>query len=140
MAKRILTSIFLCLALTFVTLGISGCKREKPIILFNRAPITKETVLDNGREFRADERIYYLFITAKPLKSPYIRIQIIKKDEKVEFWGTKIAYSNDYKLSKDQVYYYDDYVVLREKGHYFMLVFSKDNLDKPIAFSDFFVR
>lgn len=140
MVKNFLTKPILLLTLTLVTLGLSGCKKDDPIILFNRAPITKETILNNSREFRSDDRIYYIFITQKPLKTPYIRVQIYKKDEKVEFWGTKVVYSNDYKLSKDQIYYYDDYVVLRETGHYFMLIFSKDNLGKPVAFSDFFVR
>lgn len=137
MAKKLLISISLILLLS---LGLSGCNKNAPIILFNREPITTENVLNNSKNFLIGERIYYLFITQKPLKSPYIRVQVIKKDEKVEFWGTKVVYSNDYKLSKDQVYYYDDYIVIGEKGHYFLLVFSKYNLEKPVAYSDFFVR
>lgn len=122
-----------------LTQGLSECKKLTTMILFNHSPISKENVLNNSKTFKPDERIYYLFITEKPLKSQYIRVQLIKKDEKVEFWGTKIVYSNDYKLNKDQMYYYDDYLVIREAGHYYMLIFSKDNLEKPVATSDFYI-
>jgi len=137
MVKKVLISISLIL---FLSLGLSGCDKNAPIILFNHNPITKETILNNSISFKQNERIYYIFLTQKPLTSPYIRVQVIKQDEKVEFWGTKVIRSDDYKLSKDQAYYYDDYVVLGETGHYYLLVFSKDNLAKPVAYSDFFVK
>ena len=117
-----------------------GCKKDAPILLFNKCPITKETVLQNSKEFRAERRIYYIFITEKPINCGYIRVQIVKKDEKTSMGGYKIQYANDFKVYKDQLYYYTNYVVLNEKGHYYMQIFAVDNLEKPLARDDFYVR
>lgn len=124
----------------FLTLLTSGCNRQKPIILFNKDPISKENIFANTRNFKIGERIYYIAIVPKPLEHPYIRIQVIKKDAKTEFWGYKIHYSIDSRLTKDQIYYYTDYLVIHEPGYYFLQVFSKDNLAEPLARGDFFVR
>lgn len=129
------------LSICFLTLlCLCGCKRRTTAILFNSEPITKETILHNTNEFMMGKRIYYIFLTEKPLKSNIIRVEVKKKDEKSEFWGIKLVYGNDYRLSKDQIYYYNDYIVLHESGHYYMFVYLKDNLDKPLAYSDFYVK
>ena len=36
-------------------------------------------------------------------------------------------------------YYYDDYVVLNQPGSYVMVVYSKDNPQKPLTMSPFIV-
>ena len=137
MAKRFKFFIYIAL---FATLALSGCKKPTTMILFNSKPITKETVLQNAIEFTKDRRIYYLFITEKELTTDIIRVELRKKDEKVEFWGVKVVFANDYRVSKDQLYYYNDYIVLHEAGHYYMLIYDKNNLDKPLAVSDFYVK
>lgn len=135
MMKKTLFIISLILCLCF-----SSCRKPHTIILFNHQPITKENFLNTSVNFYKDERIYYVFISEKPLKSDYIRVQIIKKDEKTEWWGTKIAYANDFKVYKDQVYYYNDYIVLNEAGYYYMRIFAKNNLETPLVTASFFVR
>lgn len=132
-------SLYFILILIFC-LGLCGCKKDDSLILFNSEPITKDTVLNNSKEFLAGRRIYYVFITQKPLKNELVRIQILKKDEKTTLAGVKIYWAQDFRLYKDQAYYYNDYIVLREPGMYIMQVFSKDNLEKPLAISDFYVR
>lgn len=129
----LIVSLIFCLCL-------SGCRKPHTIILFNHSPISKENFLNSSVNFKPHERIYYLFISEKPVKSDYIRIQILKKDEKSEWWGVKIAYANDFKIYKDQVYYYNDYIVLNESGYYYMRVFAKNNLEKPLATASFYVR
>lgn len=118
----------------------SGFRKAKTILLFNKQPITKETVLNNSIEFFTGKRIYYIFMTEKPIQSECIRVQILKKDDKVQMGGIKIVYANDYRVSQDEYYYYTDYFVLYEPGYYFMQIFSKDFLDKPLAQGYFHVK
>lgn len=135
MSKRKVSSILILLFCMF----FAGCKKNDPIILFNKQPITAETLLQNSMEFDLNRRIYYIFITQKPIKSDYIRVQIVKKDEKTGIGGLKIIYANDFKVYQDQIYYYTNYIVLHETGHYYMQIFSTDNFEKPLARSDFYV-
>lgn len=128
--------LLICLMVLFVT---TGCK-PKSVILFNNHPITKETILNNSREFKMGKRIYYIFLTPKEITSKYIRVQIVKKDTKIEYWGYAVVYANDFKVMKDQMFYYNDYIVMNEAGYYVMQIFSKDNLTKPMAMADFWVR
>ena len=124
----------------FLCLGLSGCKNDKAMILLNHRPITKETILDNSKVFVVGRRIYYILLLKKPLTSEFIRVQVLKKDEKTTVAGVKIQYAEDFRLYKDQVYYYNDYVVIHEPGYYILQIFSKDKMDKPLAISDFYVR
>lgn len=139
-ARRRTTKQFFIILILFLTLLTSGCNRQKPIILFNKDPISIENIFTNSRAFKTGERIYYIVIVPKPLEYPYIRVQLIKKDAKIEHWGYKIAFTVDGRLTKDEIYYYTDYVVVHEPGYYFMQVFSKDKLMEPLARGDFFVR
>lgn len=118
----------------------TACNRPKTIILFNRYPITKENLLNNSTEFAVDKRIYYIFITEKPLDTKMIRIKIYKRDEKANFSVTKVAFTADFKLNKDQVKYYNDYIVMHEAGYYYMAVFAMNSMEKPLATADFKVK
>jgi len=134
--KFLFFALILLLSLMFL-----GCnKKDDAVILFNQQPITKETILNNSKEFLVGRRIYYIILVKKPLKTEQIRVQILKKDQNTTVAGVKIQYAEDFRLYKDQVYYYNDYVVLHEPGFYIMQIFSKDNMKKPLAISDFYVR
>jgi len=128
--------VFLVLILC-TSLALCGCNKPSAMILFNKYPITKENMLENNTAFVAGKRIYYLFITQNPLKTKMIRVMVIKRDEKANFALTKIVYSNDFRLSSDQVYYYNDYLVIHEAGYYCMKVYSRDDLERPITIGDF---
>lgn len=133
--KAIIFTLLLCLSVF-----TSGYKKNAPIILFNSQPITAETMLNNSKEFQTGERIYYIFITEKPFHGDLIRIQLLKKEEKTSIGGYKIISANDYRVQQDQVYYYNDYFVINERGCYVLQVFSLDKLDKPLARDYFFVK
>ena len=134
----------ICFLLTLTLLTFSGCTKETGMILFNNYPITKENLLSNSSLFTAGKKIYYIFITEKPLSSNIIRVRILKREGKGE--GTaklqvvKLVYSNDFRLNKDQVYYYNDYIVMNDEGHYFMVVYDRYSLEQPIAKADFQVK
>lgn len=127
--------LILCFAL-----GLTACNKPKTIILFNNVPITKENLLNNPTEFIAGKRIYYIFITEEPLKTDCVRIRILKRDEKANFETTKLVYSNDFRPYKDQIYYYNDYVVIHEGGYYCMMVYASNRMDRPLAIADFKVK
>lgn len=132
---------FLTLFLVFCSIFIfTACDKPKSIILFNTNPITKENLLTNPTDFTAGKRIYYIFITEKPLQTDFVRIRILKRDEKANNEATKIVYSNDFRLTKGQIYYYTDYIVMNEAGSYCMLVYAKNELDHPLTLADFRVK
>lgn len=135
MIKKILIVLIL-----FLTCLTTGCNRLKTLVLFNNNPITKENISSCSTEFEAGKRIYYLFVTEKPLDAKFIRVEILKRDEKANFAITKLVYSNDFRLYKDQIYYYNDYIVMNSPGYYFMVIFSKNNLTRPLVKADFRVK
>lgn len=134
---------FICFLL-FLSVGVvfSGCSapKQKNLILFNKEPITKENLLQNSSQFDINKRIYYVFMTEDKIESPMIRVQIMKREEKADFVMSKLAYSNDFRLYKDQIYYYNDYIVMHEAGYYCMVVYAKNRLDRPLASADFQVK
>lgn len=138
MIKKKLLFLILCFSFMFI---LCGCdKPNKSMILFNKYPITKDNFLTNSSEFTVGRRIYYIFISEETIDADFIRVRILKRDEKVNYVATKLVYSNDFKPYKDQVYYYNDYIVMNEAGTYCMLVYAGNNLNGPLAIADFQVR
>lgn len=132
--KKTFFNIILVFCLGFM---LCACSKQKTIILFNQNPITKENLTENPNTFRADKRFYYIFISEKPLETPSIRVRIFKRDAKAYSKITKLVYSNDFRLSKDEVYYYTDYFVMNEAGQYCMFIYATNNLKNPLAVADF---
>lgn len=133
MIKKIFCLVLFC----FLAVGLSGCNKQKAIILFNNNPITKETLLNNSTMFKVKKRIYYVFISQKPIESKFIRVIIQKREEKADNLALKVVYSDDFRLNKDNVFYYTDYIVMEETGSYCMKVYAKNNLERPLAVADF---
>lgn len=138
MFKKKLLFFILCFSFMLI---LCGCdKPNKSMILFNNYPITKDNLLNNTKEFTVGKRFYYIFISEEPIDSTFLRIRILKRDEKVNFVATNVIYSNDVRPYKDQVYYYNDYMVINEAGTYCMLVYAGNNLNGPLAIADFRVK
>lgn len=117
----------------------SACSEEKPGILFNRYPITEETVMGYETIFPVGTRIYYLVLMPEKIHSRYAYLQIIKKGGAGRF-GYKIYYGKTIRLKNEQIYYYDDYIVINEPGNYVMQIFSKDNPQKVLTMGEFLVK
>jgi len=132
--EKLIKNLLIFLVAIFV---LTGCNKQKAMILFNSNPITKQNLLENSTEFIKNQRFYYIFISEKPITSDMVRIRIFKRDSKANYEPTKLIYSNDYKLRKDQVYYYDDYIVINDAGEFCMVVYALNNLKTPLAVSDF---
>lgn len=133
-------NFILILTAIVILFSTTACNTDKPSILFNKNPITKENVMDYSTVFKPNVRIYYLVLIPKKIHSRYMYIQIIKKDNSYERLGYKLYWANTVRLKDEQVYYYNDYIVINEPGAYIMKVYSKDNPQQPLTMAQFFVR
>ena len=130
-----------CLISFFLLLTVTcACSKDKAAILFNRDKITVDNVMNYSFKFKPNERIYYLVIIPKKIKTRSIEIQVIKKDNSYMRLGYTLYWSYSAYLKDDQMYYYDDYVVISQPGAYVMKVFSKDDPTKALCMSQFFVE
>ena len=132
--------LFIVLGLICTAFIVSGFMKIKSLILFNTQPITRANLLSDSKNFVSGNRIYYIFMTEKEMKNKYIRVQIFKMTDKAPWGGNEVVRTKDYRLMKDEKYYHTDYFTLYEKGRYVMQVFSMDNLQKPLALNDFYVK
>lgn len=117
----------------------SACS-DKAGILFNNNPITEENVLDNSVKFMTGQRIYYLILVPKKVRSRYLYIQVVKKDNDYGRLGYDLYWSRNVRLKDEEVNYFTDYVVINQKGFYIMQVYSKDNPTKRLAAAEFYVQ
>lgn len=132
--------LVLCFVMFLIVFCTCGCNREKAAILFNREKITAANVMNYSTAFHPNDRIYYIVIIPKKIKTRAINIQVIKKDNNYMTLGYKLYWSYSAVLKDDQMYYYDDYVVISEPGLYIMKVFSKDNPQKTLCMAQFLVQ
>lgn len=134
MKKLIL--ILVCFTIMFAT---SACS-DKAGILFNNNPITEDNVMDYSSVFTTGQRIYYLILFPKEVRSRYIYIQVVKKDNDYGKLGYDLYWSKTIRLKDEDVNYFTDYVVVNQKGFYIMQVYSKDNPTKRLAAAEFTVK
>ena len=128
-----LTCIFAC-AFRWGNIGEKGAQ-----LYFSSQPIQKEFVNNVGRHFRAKERIYYLLDTPKGFRDEYIRVQVIKKEQKTNHWGYKLYWTKDFHIDSTENSFMS-YVVIDEPGYYFIQIFSFDDFDRVVARNDFWVN
>ena len=119
----------------------TGCiMNRNAVIIFNDEPFTRDNFNQVKTNFRQGERIYYLFATKKDLTSPYIRIQVSTVVDKTATLFYKPYWSGDYRLMKDEVNYYSDYVVIHSRGKFLMQIFKMEDLHHPLAYAYFVVN
>lgn len=131
--------LILCFFICFLT-GCDNVKSNDTTILFNDEPFSKDNFNKVKTVFKAGERIYYLFVTGKEIKSPYIRVQVSSVVDKSAYLYYKPVWAGDYKVMLDEMYFYTNYVVMNSKGKYLIQIFGRDNLHKPLAFAFFIVN
>ncbi len=130
--------ILLFLICGILLFSVAGCGKDEPGILFNKNPITKENVLDNSLNFERGNRIYYLILMPKKVRSRFLFVQLMKVGS-ADRLGYKLYWGKDIRLKDEEINYYTDYFVLNEKGTYVMKVYSKDNPTKELTSARFFV-
>ena len=135
---------FIVLFLLFVSIiFVCGwgfrCRKRDALLLFNSQPITNQTINNAGRYFKAGEKVYYILINEEGFNDNYIRVQIVKKEEKTNHWGYKVYWSKDFEIDSS-LKYFKSYFVIDEPGYYFMQIFSFDDFDWPIIRNDFWIK
>lgn len=131
--------LFLVLSCLFVTIFTTGCK-DRAGILFNNNPITEKTVMNYSDYFSVGQRIYYLILIPEKVRSRYLDIQVVKKDNDYGRLGYNLYWTKTVRLKDEEINYFTDYVVINQKGFYIMQVYSKDNPTKRFAAAEFQVR
>lgn len=133
MQRFLLLVVSVCLMFS-----LSACS-QKPAILFNQRPITKENVMDYSSVFNPGSRIYYLILMPEKQHSRFLDIQIIKKGSN-EYLGYNLYMTRTVRLKDEDVKYFTDYFVINDKGAYIMKVYSKDNPTRVYTQAEFYVK
>jgi len=126
--------------LIFLIFSVTGCQEKKNVIIFNDEPFSKDNFTQVKTNFYQGQRIYYLFASPYEFKSPYIRVQVSTVVDKVHTLFYKPYWAADYRLMKDEVYYYTNYFVIHSKGKFLVQIFKRNDLHHPLAFAFFTVN
>lgn len=128
----------LILLICCIPFALTGCKKEEAGILFNAEPITKENVLHASRSFESGKRIYYLFYSHKKISTEFIRVQLFKAEEKIPISGYSVLWAKDYRIMKQNQYYYYNHFTVHQPGRYVLQVFAVNDISKPLAWNYFY--
>ena len=132
------TILFLILLIFFI-LPVSA--KNKPFILFASEDFTQVNFqLKNEKIFREGQKVYYLFVMPKKLPNDIIRVQVFKMTDKNSWGDVNIVRTKDYRIMKDEKYYHTNYFTFYEKGRYVMQIFSHNDLQRPVAYNDFWIK
>ena len=121
----------------FIALLTSGC--SKAFILMKSEPLTPLNAKNYEQRFSVGQRIYYAVINPKNFKDDVIRVQIMKKNTKVETLGYSIVWAKDIEIDPSEKYF-TDYFTITQGGLYLMRIFELRRTDKAIAAYDFWVK
>ena len=119
---------------------LSGCAYDRGIILFNSVPITQNNALHDQKVFKPGDKVYFLFIAPKKMYNDLIRVQVFTLTDKADLGGEDMVRTKDFRLNRDERYYYTDYFTLWEKGRYVMQIFSHDDFTNPVAVNYFYIQ
>lgn len=125
----ILPLIFLC----------SFKKKEKPFAILSSGTISSEYAVRNERSFLAQQRINYVIIVPDGFKTPGIRMQISKLEEKTSNWGFSIVQTNDIYIDMAKKSY-RDYIYIQRPGKYAIQFFYLNNKNYPFIHKEFWVQ
>ena len=100
----------------FVSIVLTGCAYDRGIILFNSVPITQNNALHDQKVFKVGSKAYYLFIAPKKMNNQLIRVQVFTMTDKSALGGNDVVRTKDFRLMRDERYYYTDYFTFWDKG------------------------
>ena len=119
---------------------LAGCAYDRGIILFNSVPITQNNALHDQKVFKPGDKVYFLFIAPKKMYNDFIRVQVFTLSDKSDLGGEDMVRTKDFRLKRDERYYYTDYFTLWEKGRYVMQIFSHNDFTNPVAVNYFYIQ
>lgn len=124
--------------LAVLSLSLCACGEQKAVVLFNSQPITTKTVHNPETTFAPGQKINFVVLNKKGFEDKVIKVNVIKKDEKSEYWGYAPLMSKEFEVKNPN--FYIDYFIIHQSGFYIMQVFELKNLQKPIGYGNFWVR
>lgn len=116
-----------------------ACDKEKAVLLFNNQPINEMTVRVPVNYFELGETTHFVVFNPKGFESPYLRMQIIKKETKTKNWGFNVYTAKNLKIDSEKKYFIDS-VKLSKTGTYIMSIYYLSDLNRPIVRGSFVVR
>ncbi len=127
------------LGIFFVLGFVCACDKEKAVILFNKQPINTTTIQSPTNLFELGQTTHYVIFNPKGFDSPYLRMQIIKKNTKTQNWGFEVYRAQNMKIDTSKKYYIDK-IKMSAPGFYIVSVYYLSDLNRPIVRSSFTVK
>jgi hypothetical protein len=115
--------------------------KQKAAILLGSEPIdmTNFQYVDKFPVFSVKQNIYFILVSKDPIENPKLRVQVLKTGGSYPGSIVDIVYGADINRGSD-MHYVTDYFVLRKAGDYVIRIFSHDNMEKPLAETEFRVE
>ena len=133
--KKVLIALLL-------TLLICPCAqaffKQRAYMVFDDQPITTKTVPKPRPVFKVGQRIHYAILCDKGFRDSVLKVQVIQKDEKSEFYGYTPLMNREVEPQNPK--FYIDYLVMHAKGYYIVQIFELKDLQKPIGYGEFWVE
>ncbi|OGI00362.1 MAG: hypothetical protein A2Y25_09510 [Candidatus Melainabacteria bacterium GWF2_37_15] len=128
--KKLILAIFLCIFL------LTSCVWDKDAAIF----LSTEPAFSNSQTvFKQRQKIYYALVSKEPIESEKLRLQVLRIDKISPAYKVEFAYGMDMNRGA-QKQYVTDYFTLHKAGTYFIRIFSFDNLEVPLAETEFTVE
>ena len=133
MLKLLKIVLFVVFSLSLLC-GFSFHKKdkEKPYIIFSSSKINKEAFQDCKKLFEKGENINYLVYVPEGFKDDFVRIQILKKDTKVDFAGYSVKYTQDREVVKNSKQF-SGQITFYETGTFVIQVIDFSNPYEAVA-------
>lgn len=131
--------LFLILLIIPLVFLCSFKKKEKPYAILSSGTISAEYVQRAERIFLPHQRINYAIIAPDGFKTPGIRMQLSKVDEKTSNWGFSIVQTNDIYIDMAQKTY-QNYIYVQRSGRYVLQFFYLNNKNYPFIHKEFMVK
>lgn len=129
----------------FLAISLCSCcvlpNKNGAGVLFSSRPISMQTLLEVKPEknFQIGQKIFFTAYCEKGFGSGDLRIQILKKNEKVNILGYSIEHARDIEISPDKQYFSNTFHIYN-KGCYFFRLFAKEAPTRPLAETYFWIH
>lgn len=128
-----------------LTLSLTGCcvlpNKNSVGIIFSSKPISKNTLLEITPEknFLLGQKIFFTAFSENGFGSGDLRIQILKKNEKMDTFGYTIEHARDIEINPNKQYFINCFHIYN-KGCYFFRLFARETPNIPLGEAYFWIQ
>lgn len=131
--------ILFLIAFIFLTNVVFAKKKENSTLILSEIDPSGfyqyDYKIQTQDTFKLGDKIYYMIYNPDGFKSNYIKIQIVKQDDKTNVLGYSRIVNKTIRVKNKN--YYSSYFILNEKGKYFLQIFDITNLQEWLAIGFF---